>query len=86
MFLFTPGGAVGVPCLSPLIDQVQLFHDLLDDPLKQKQYKKMSLREFDLAAYQAYARMDTDMIVEAQKYEKTNPLEMSFEERQDLIG
>ncbi|CAK9070854.1 unnamed protein product [Durusdinium trenchii] len=64
-------------------DLVQLFHDLLDDPLKQKQYKKMSLREFDLAAYQAYARMDTDMIVEAQKYEKTNPLEMSFEERQD---
>lgn len=64
-------------------DLVQLFHDLLDDPLKINKYKKMSLRDFDLAAYQALARMDTDMIVEAQKTEKANPMEMSFDERQD---
>lgn len=64
-------------------DLVQLFHDLLDDPLKINKYKKMSLREFDLAAYQAFARMDTEMIVEAQKTEKGNPLEMSFDERQE---
>ncbi|CAJ1368864.1 unnamed protein product [Effrenium voratum] len=64
-------------------DLVQLFHDLLDDPMRQKQFKKMSLREFDLAAFEAYARRDQDMIVEAQKGEKPNPLELTFDERQD---
>ena len=42
----------------------------------------MSLRDFDLAAYEAHVRQDSEMIVEAQKLERTNPLEMSFDERQ----
>lgn len=64
-------------------DLVQLFHELMDDPLRKREFHKMSLREFDLGAYQAITRNDQDMIVEAQKTEKRDPLEMTFDERQE---
>lgn len=48
MFLFTPGGAVGVPCLSPLIDQVQLFHDLLARRPKSRVLRAFPWRTMDV--------------------------------------
>lgn len=60
-------------------DAVKVFSMLCPD----RNRRFITLKEFDRSAYNAQERSDTEMLTEAGSEDRKNPLELSFDERQD---